>query len=200
MIAPYREAGIVLDIGSGDGRFVCASAKATPEKFFIGIDANAKPLEKPSIRITRKPAKGGLPNAMFVQAAVEDLPEELNATAAEIHVNFPWGSLLRAVAAGDGSILAVFHRILTPGGRLMITIGTDPERDRGELARLGLPELTADYFRELLVPRYEAAGFRCTGFAELTEAEWRRIETSWARKLSGNHSRRAFSLSFARTG
>lgn len=90
MIAPYREAGIVLDIGTGDGRFVFAAAKANPNRFYIGIDANAKPLEKRSIKITRKRAKGGMPNAMFVQAAVEDLPEELDGIASEIYVNFPW--------------------------------------------------------------------------------------------------------------
>jgi 16S rRNA (adenine(1408)-N(1))-methyltransferase len=68
----------VIDIGTGDGRFVSVSAKSNPDKFFIGIDANVKPLEKPSMKATRKPSKGGLPNALFVQAAVEELPGELN--------------------------------------------------------------------------------------------------------------------------
>ena len=95
----------MIDIGTGDGRFVSASAKANPDKFFIGIDANVKPLEKPSIKATRKPSKGGLPNALFVQAAVEDLPEELNGLANQIYVNFPWGSLLRAVMVGDQHVL-----------------------------------------------------------------------------------------------
>ncbi|MDQ3258004.1 MAG: hypothetical protein M3R15_29660 [Acidobacteriota bacterium] len=38
--------GIVLDIGTGDGRFVYAYARQNPNKFFIGIDANPRPLEK----------------------------------------------------------------------------------------------------------------------------------------------------------
>ena len=70
-----------MDIGTGDGRYVSAAARADPNKFFIGIDANVKPLEKPSMRATRKPNKGGLPNAMFVQAAVEFLPEEFAGVA-----------------------------------------------------------------------------------------------------------------------
>ena len=65
--------GVVIDIGTGDGRFVSAAARANPNKFYIGIDANVKPLEKISMKATRKPSKGGLPNALFVQAAVEDL-------------------------------------------------------------------------------------------------------------------------------
>ena len=72
---PSTGEGIVIDIGTGDGRFVSAAARANPNKFFIGIDANTKPLEKPSMKATRKPAKGGLPNVLFVQATVEDLPE-----------------------------------------------------------------------------------------------------------------------------
>ena len=97
--------GEVIDIGTGDGRFVSAAARANPNKFYVGIDANAGALEKISMKATRKPAKGGLPNAMFVQAAVEDLPAELDGVADEIHIHFPWGSLLRAFASGDSDVL-----------------------------------------------------------------------------------------------
>jgi tRNA G46 methylase TrmB len=88
---PRTGEGIVIDIGTGDGRFVSAMAKSDPNKFFIGIDANVKPLEKPSMKATRKPNKGGLSNVMFVQAAIEDLPEEFDGVADEIHIHFPWG-------------------------------------------------------------------------------------------------------------
>jgi len=53
------------------------------------------------VKATRKIAKGGLPNVLFVQATVENLPEELNESADEIHIHFPWGSLLRSVALGE---------------------------------------------------------------------------------------------------
>lgn len=198
MIAPYRESGIVLDIGTGDGRFVSASAKANPDKFFIGIDANAKPLEKLSTKITRKPTKGGLANAMFVQAAVEDLPAELDHIASEIYVNFPWGSLLRSVATGDEKVLASLHRITASDARLTVTIGVDEVRDLSELERLGVPKLDAEYLKGSLLPRYAAAGFRNVELIELAAAEWSRIETSWARKLGGNASRKVFRLSFVR--
>jgi len=61
-----------------------------PQRFYIGIDANAQPLEKISEKIYRKPTKGGLPNVLFVQAAVEALPPELDGVADEIHIHFPW--------------------------------------------------------------------------------------------------------------
>ncbi|HKP68224.1 MAG TPA: hypothetical protein VJV05_03000, partial [Pyrinomonadaceae bacterium] len=59
IIAPYER--VVIDIGTGDGRFVSTCARENPQHFYIGIDANVKPLEKPSVKATRKPAKGGLP-------------------------------------------------------------------------------------------------------------------------------------------
>lgn len=197
MIAPYREAGIVLDIGTGDGRFVFAAAKANPNRFYIGIDANAKPLEKRSIKITRKRAKGGMPNAMFVQAAVEDLPEELDGIASEIYVNFPWGSLLRAVATGDERLLASLRRILVPRGALTVTMGVHRERDRGEFQRLGLGEINAGHIERILVPSYSEAGFRLVGTSELSESDDReRPDSTWARKLSTNKARKTLRLSF----
>ena len=43
---------------------------------------------------------------LFIQAAVEDLPPELDGVADEVHVHFPWGSLLRAVATGELDVRA----------------------------------------------------------------------------------------------
>ena len=198
MIAPYRASGIVLDIGTGDGRFVFSSAKADPAKFYIGIDANAKPLEKLSTKITRKPAKGGLTNAMFVQAAAEDLPEEFDGVASEIHINFPWGSLLRAVAVGEPKVLESLRSILAPRGSLTVTIGVDPARDGAELIRLGITKLDISYIDSVRRTAYDSAGFEMIGRRELSMPEWSQIETSWARKLGGNQDRKVFRLRLVR--
>lgn len=179
--------GVVVDIGTGDGRFVSASARANPNKFYIGIDANSKPLEKISMKATRK--KRGLPNALFVQAAVEDLPEELNAAADEIHIHFPWGSLLRALVSGEEYILNALRRISAPECLLEIVIGIDEERDRSEIERLALPKLSPEYLEKTLIPKYKAAGFDVLEWGNLTASEWSRLETSWARKLQGGSNR-----------
>lgn len=188
--------GVVVDIGTGDGRFVYRSAEKNPKKFYIGIDANAAPLAKISMKATRKPAKGGLANVLFVQAAIEDLPEELSESADEIHIHFPWGSLLRAVALGDEAALRSLRRIAAPESVLEIVLGIDEERDRTEIERLGLPPLTEEYLRKTLIPKYEAAGFETLKSGVLTPAEWSRLETSWARKLQSDAQRRVFFLVF----
>ena len=188
--------GIVIDIGTGDGRFVSVAARENPNKFYIGVDANTKPLEKPSMKATRKPAKGGLPNAMFVQAAVEDLPEELNGVADEIHIHFPWGSLLRAVATADEHVLASLRRIAAPGCLLEIVIGLDPVRDKSEIERLDIPELTPVFLHSYLFPKYKAAGFQLLDHGRLAPADWSQLETSWARRLSGSNEREVIYVTF----
>lgn len=190
--------GVVIDVGTGDGRFVSAAAKANPNKFFIGIDANVKPLEKPSMKATRRPNKGGLPNALFVQAAVEDLPEELDGVADEIHIHFPWGSLLGALATGDGRVLSNLRRIGSPQCIVEIVIGIDPERDRAEFERLGVASLTVEYIHHDLRPKYENAGFRLVDCGMLSRANWSALETSWARKLNTGDSRTVIFMIFHR--
>lgn len=180
----------MVDIGTGDGRFVSAAARANPNKFFIGIDANAKPLEKISMKATRKPAKGGLPNVLFVQAAIENLPEEFNAIADEIHIHFPWGSLLRAVAVAEENILQNVRRICAPECLVEIIIGIDEERDKMEIERLKIPPLNSEYLKDVLIPKYQAANFEVLETGFLPASEWSKLETSWARKLQGGSNRK----------
>lgn len=178
-----------MDIGTGDGRFVYQCAQAQPTKFFIGIDAHTKALEKISEKIYRKPAKGGLPNILFVQAAVENLPPELDGVADEIHIHFPWGSLLRAVVCADREVLGNLRRICAPGCLLEVIIGLDPSRDRAEIERLELPTLSKQYLDTVLPDKYRAAGFDVLEKGVLTQADWSQLQTSWARRLQGNTMR-----------
>jgi hypothetical protein len=92
-----------------------------------------------------------------VQAAVEALPDELTGIAGEVQVNFPWGGLLRTVLAADS--LASLRRLCIPNALLKVVVGLDLERDQGELRRLELPTLSADYLNTALTLKYREAGF-----------------------------------------
>jgi 16S rRNA (adenine(1408)-N(1))-methyltransferase len=190
--SPPTGEGVVIDIGTGDGVFVYQSARRNPGKLYIGVDANPRSLEKVSEKIHRKPAKGGLPNALFVQAAVEDLPPELDGVADEVHVHFPWGSLLRAVATGDRGVLGNLRRICAPGALLEVVIGLDPEQDRGEMERLGLPPVSLAYIDSTLIPCYREAGFEVLERGLLSSSDWSRLQTSWAKRLQGGGNRSVF--------
>ena len=190
--------GVIIDIGTGDGRFVYQSARRNPNKFYIGIDPNTRPLEKISEKIHRKPAKGGTPNVLFVQSAIEDLPEELNGVADEVHVHFPWGSLLRAMATGDVEVLRNLRRICSPGALLEVVVGLDQERDRSEIERLDLTPLSLEFVDSVLVPNYAAAGFQIAERGILDASELPKLDTSWAKRLQGNE-RRAITYLIAKT-
>ncbi len=181
--------GVIIDIGTGDGRYVYQSARRNPNKFYIGIDPNTHPLEKISEEIHRKPAKGGAPNVLFIQSAIEDLPEELNGVSNEVHVHFPWGSLLRAMATGDVALLQNVRRICAANALLEVVVGIDPVRDKSELERLGILPLTLDVIDNVLVPNYLAAGFQIIERGIIAASEWPALETSWARRLHGNDQR-----------
>ncbi len=176
-------------MGTGDGLFVYNSARRDPDKFFIGIDANCRPLQKISEKIHRKPTKGGLSNVLFVQAAVETLPSELDGIASEIHVNFPWGSLLQAVAVGDEAVLRGLRQMCAPDALLQVVIGVDIERDRSEMERLGLPPLEAQYLKLALPGRYANAGFEIVKTETLAALSAAELQTSWAKRLKASHNR-----------
>jgi 16S rRNA (adenine(1408)-N(1))-methyltransferase len=181
-------------VGTGDGRFVYRSALREPEKFFIGIDANAGGLGKISEKIYRRQEKGGAPNALFLQAAAEDLPDELTGIADEVRVQFPWGSLLGAVARGEELTLIELRKIMRPNAKLIVLIGFDPDRDRAELNRLGVSDLSAAYIEEELRARYQAAGLAVESVEILSPSAWPEIESSWARKLRGSVNRKLIHL------
>lgn len=168
-LSPLTGEGVIVDIGTGNGRFVYQSARQNPNKFYIGIDPNVSPLEKISEKIHRKPAKGGAPNVLFIQAAIEDLPPELDGVADEVHVHFPWGSLLRAVATGEPDVLRNVRRICAPGALLEVVMN-DPIADQP-------------------IERYRSAGFEVLEHGSVPVGQWSEFETTWARRLKQNENR-----------
>jgi 16S rRNA (adenine(1408)-N(1))-methyltransferase len=132
-----------------------------------------------------------------VQASAEDLPHEFDGLASQVHVQFPWGSLLRGVAAGDASVMLNLRRICLPEANLLITIGVDPERDLAEWKRLELPPVSVDYVISVLSGKYETAGFKIVGARELSSSELPGFQTSWAKRLQRNSSRRFITIDAA---
>lgn len=179
----------MIDIGTGDGLFVYQSARSNPKKFYIGIDANPRPLEKISEKIHRKPSKGGAPNVLFIQAAIEDLPSELDGVANEVHVHFPWGSLLKAVATGDSVALKNLRRVCSSGALLEVIFGLDPDRDLTEMQRLELPSITIEYIDSTLARNYREAGFEIFERGVIPPSKWPELQTSWAKRLKGAERR-----------
>lgn len=180
---------MIIDLGTGDGRFVYQCARRNPGSFYVGIDASAGALRKVSERVHRKRAKGGVPNILFLHASVEELPSELDGVADEVHVHFPWGSLLRALAGGEDRVLQNLRRICAPGAWLEVVISLDSRRDRSEITRLGLDPVLAGTMTPSLTASYRAAGFEVIESGVIAQSEWPRIHTSWAGRLRSGTGR-----------
>jgi 16S rRNA (adenine(1408)-N(1))-methyltransferase len=80
---------VLIDLGTGDGRFVLAAAAEHPERLVVGVDASAAAMAEPSRRAAANPRRGGRPNALFVVAGAESLPPELDGSADWLTAWFP---------------------------------------------------------------------------------------------------------------
>jgi 16S rRNA (adenine(1408)-N(1))-methyltransferase len=184
-----RSSRVVLDLGAGDGRWIYRFARGHPSWLCIGVDANARQMREVSVRAGRKPQRGGAANAWYICAGVETLPGPLRRLADEIHINFPWGSLLQATLAPDLLVLLRIAQIGKPGATLTARINTSILADPDVSARFRLPPGMED-----------VAGRLCRGYAaagiQLVEASVScgGPRTSWNRRLSAGHPRPVLSL------
>jgi predicted RNA methylase len=164
-ISGYRE--VVMDIGTGDGRYVRTIARQCPACFAIGIDACRENL--------RGVSRGAPDNALFIIANALTLPCELRGLATRIAMNFPWGSLLAALLAGDPAFFDGLVALARPGATLEIRL------NRGALAEAGY---TLEAGATRIARMVREWGFH-TGRSEMLDADaLRRSPTTWAKRLA----------------
>jgi len=164
-IAPYNR--VLLDLGAGDGRYVLDRARREAGCFVIGVDACREHLREPSRRAPH--------NALFVIANALQLPDELNGIANEITVNFPWGSLLRALLDGDRALLGGIERVSLPAAQLCVRLNISALAEAG---------VALDHGVELVRRAFDANGFLSQRPRTLGQAELRSLASSWAKRLA----------------
>jgi hypothetical protein len=142
-----------------------------------------------SRRAARAAAKGGLPNALFVVAAAERLPDALQGIADELTIQFPWGSLLRGALALDGAAAAGIAALLASEGTATVTFSIE-DRDRLHLPTVDATELAR---------RWCTFGLDVCGFRDATPGELRAMPSTWGRRLAAGQGRRAWRLHLARS-
>jgi 16S rRNA (adenine(1408)-N(1))-methyltransferase len=196
-IAPYH--GVLVDLGTGSGRFVYEAARRHPDLFCIGIDAAPGNVREYSARAHRKPARGGVANAMFARGAVEALPDELDGVATHVTVNLPWGSLLRAVVFADPLVMDNIRRMASPGAAVEVLFTYSSRYEPQMMDELGLPEPTSAYLEESLEPAYAEQGIRVCSIDVLDNEAIRRLPLDWGRRL-GHARERQYVHIVARVG
>jgi 16S rRNA (adenine(1408)-N(1))-methyltransferase len=176
---------VLIDVGTGDGKHALATARANPATLVIGVDASPDAMRRASARAAARPARGGLPNALFLWAAAEDLPSDLDGVAGEIHVLMPWGSLLRGVLAPDQAILGNLARVAAPRASLLVTLNLHAWRPAVPEVT-GIAEPRPDSVMSGLAVTYQRAGWRMSGGRYLSPAEVDAMATSWTRRLGSS--------------
>src|SRR3989344_38024 len=162
---------VVLDLGTGDGRFVYEHALREHPTFFIGVDPSQKQLEVYSKKAVRKKME----NLIYVVGSIEVLPQELFKIADLLYIVFPWGTLLKSTVDPDEKTFYILSNILKPQGTLEIIFGYTSEAEPSETVRLELPEISEELISGSVVPKFENAGFKMEKLERLEKLQLKDI-------------------------
>ncbi len=169
----HRE--LLIDLGTGDGRFVLHAARQDPAIFAIGVDASRENL--------RAASRTAPANALFVIANVVlpgcELFTQLRGRAARVTINFPWGSLRDALLAGDATLLDGLRGLMAPGARLEVRLNASALAEAGWELNTG-----GEQVEQIL----SDAGLRVRAPQILAAAHLRELPSTWAKRLAYGRS------------
>jgi 16S rRNA (adenine(1408)-N(1))-methyltransferase len=184
---------VVVDVGTGDGRWPYELARRDSESFYVGLDPDADALREYAYRASRKPSRGGVDNVLYVVASVERLPAELEAVADLVRVSFPWGALLRGLLRPEPALLAALVSVAKPGASVDVVLTYDPTHDHGATPDgEPLPAPALAYIKETLAPAYESAGLEVEEATLLSREEALSIPSTWGRRLLHGREREVY--------
>ena len=169
---------IILDLGTGDGRYVHYLADNFPNAFVIGVDSCRENL--------REHSRAKLPNALFIIASAQDLPHELNGLVSHITINFPWGSLLQSLLASDPRLLRKLESVSRS------TTSIDVRLNGGALSEQGW---TLEAGARQIYDNLIQAGWQLKTPVMLNVQALRDFPSTWAKRLAFGRDPRAVSMS-----
>jgi hypothetical protein len=176
-LAKYRHT--LIDLGTGDGRYVRCLAEKHTESFFIGIDACRENLR---VHSQRK-----LPNTLFIIASAQALPAELNGLASHVSINFPWGSLLESLLSNDAALMNGLSAISRSQASLEVNLNGEALLTAGWTLEAGSDQLGSVLY---------ASGWATRSRACLDANALRSLSSTWAKRLAFGRDPRAVHLKF----
>jgi len=169
---------VILDLGTGDGRYVHHLADSFPHHFIIGVDSCRENL--------REHSRAKLANMLFVIANAQSLPSELNRLVSHITINFPWGSLLESLLNGDQKLLCGLESITRS------TASIDIYLNGGALAEAGT---TLEHGAKQIHTYLLQAGWQIKTPVIMDTCSLRKFPTTWAKRLAFGRDPRAMIIS-----
>ena len=172
---------VILDLGTGDGKFAFHYARTFPSHFVIGVDACRENLREHS---RAKLAK--LPNALFIIASAQSLPRELNGLASHITINFPWGSLLESLLAGDPMLMCRLESISSSFTQIDVRLNGGALAEQGWSLEAGAAQI---------YDNLTGTGWRVKSPVLMNANALRDFPSTWAKRLAFGRDPRAIQLS-----
>jgi len=169
---------VILDLGTGDGRFVFKNAIKNKSTLYIGLD----PAEKQIQIYSKKSNRRRLKNVLYVIGSLENLPEELYSTVDKIFINLPWGTLLEKIVKSNETYTNELFKILKRNGEIEIIFGYVPELEPSETERLDLPVIENESDVLKAFSTFKKI-FEVIEMNRLLKEDLDKIETTWAKKL-----------------
>jgi hypothetical protein len=169
---------ILLDLGTGDGRYARTLAAKHPDWFVIGVDSCRENL--------REHSQAKLRNLLFVIASAQDLPCELEGLVSQVTINFPWGSLLESLLSGDPRLLCGLKSVSRARAALDLRLNGGALAEAGKTLEAGTDRI----FYNLL-----QAGWQLEQPVLMDASALQRFPSTWAKRLAFGRDPRALMLS-----
>ena len=168
---------IVLDLGTGDGRYARTLAGAHTNWFVIGVDACRENL--------REHSQAKLQNLLFVIASAQELPGELYGLVSHVTINFPWGSLLESLLAGDSKLVHGLKTVSREGASLDLRLNGGALAEAGKTLESGTDKIYYNLFQ---------AGWQVEQPVMMDAHALKTFPSTWAKRLAFGRDPRAMMI------
>jgi 16S rRNA (adenine(1408)-N(1))-methyltransferase len=179
---------LLVDVGTGDGRFALHLARRDPDTLVVAIDAITENLEETARKAARPPRKGGTPNVLYVHASAEAPPPELHGRADGVNVVLPWGRLMTGLLLPVGEVLDGLRLLGHVDTGFGAVINAEVWGDPIPIEARDLPELTPERAMTELAPRYRQHGIDIADARLLDAAGVAELRSTWAKKLASSRT------------
>lgn len=167
---------LILDLGTGDGKFALYHAVSFPNDFVIGIDSCRENL--------RSHSRTDLPNLLYVIANARSMPQELDGLVSQVFINFPWGSLLESLLSGD--LMPELESVLGASTRLEVRLNRGALKESGWEVESGIKRVRQNL---------SESGWRLDPPVMMDASALRKFPSTWAKRLAFGRDPRAVNLS-----
>ena len=168
---------LVLDLGTGDGRYVRTLARSHPGWFVVGVDACRENL--------REHSRAKLANMLFVIAKAQELPCEFSGLFSHVTIHFPWGSLLKGLLAAKAGLRCGLLSVSRPEAQIEIHLNGGALAEEGASLEVGAETIYENMSRH---------GWKIRRPRLMENQALQSFPTTWARRLAYGRDPRAMVL------